>query len=167
MKYKALWVPLLILFSIAPVVASLPLDSETVRTIFGLLWASLFMYYLRWKNEGTPLINVLTIFLLILLEGIFLLDKSPEVAKISLIIGNMGFPISYLVRVRLKKPEEKMGRFSLLKIVGVMLFAMGNFIYFYNFPKLIEVQALGTLVLAFAYAFDRIKNYDQILERKE
>jgi len=165
MKYRELWLPFLIFFALAPIIVSVKPESEITQFILSLLSVGILVYYLRWKNTGTPLINILTVFIVILYEGVFIIEKFPQIGRLSVLIGGLGFGLGYFIRIKMKADEDKKGRYTLLKVVCVLFYLLGEFIYAMNYPKYSEATVIGGLILAFAYFYDRLNNYDEILEK--
>lgn len=155
----------MIFFAVAPIITSVNPDSDITQFIFSLLTVGIFIYYLRWKNSGSPLINTLTVFLVIMYEGIYVVDKFPVIGKAAFLLGGFGFGIAFFIRIRMKTDEEREGRYSLLKAICVLLYLAGEFIYVMNYPKLSEAAIIGGLALAFGYFYDRFMNYDEIVKK--
>ena len=114
--------------------------------------AGLFIYYLRLNNTGTPLINTLTVILITMAFGEYLLSINTTLGQIIFIISDIAFGLLFFLRQKLKETKDKLSK---LKITAVSLFVLANIATFDQTTGL-SLVAIGLLFITSVYFYDRL-----------
>lgn len=152
MKYFKFFLPLIIYFLFLilwETYFQMPPD-PTVRPIlkFGLL-----ISYLRLGNSRTPLINTLTLTLIIMGLGEYLLlSDSSTLGQIISIISCIAFGLLYFFRQKLKDNKDNLSK---LKIAAVSIFVLTNIPIVEQKESMI-LAAIGLFFLTSVYIYDRL-----------
>lgn len=155
MKYLKLFLPIPIAFiamflSEKYLTAIVPVDDlmEIERYVF---MVGCFIYYLRLDNNRTPLINTLTVLVLGIILGEYLVMHNSPVGPVVSIISALAFAIVFFIRQKLKPHFNTLSK---IKIAAVSLFALTNIIAVAQDVPI--AFGFGTLLMALVYLYDRL-----------
>jgi hypothetical protein len=147
------------LFALIPFAIILVLVSPYLQNYFTnysgavgpVIKVGMMIYYLRLSNNGTPLINTLTLFLVVAGAGEYLIIKNFDLGLTLMGAANIAFAITFLFRQKLKTLKDKNSK---LKTATVFIYALSIILYLTLsiFPALI----VGILALALVYFYDRV-----------
>ena len=126
-----------------------PIEDTQLIWIF-LFREGLFIYYLRLDNNRTPFINTLTVLILAMSLGEYVLGLNSTLGQIVFIISVILFGIVFFIRQKLKDHFDKMSK---LKIAAVSLFVLANIIVVGQNGILVGI---GVLLMASVYLYDRL-----------
>ena len=150
MNYLKLFIPI-------PIAVIIQILSENYfdgpnKVIAIIVKAGVFIYYLRLGNQGTPLINTLTLILLSMAVGEYLLITNTTFGQIILAISDIALGLTYFFRQKLKNKKDKLVK---LKTTAVFIFVLTNLLSVDGSMSLIPL-AIATLFLTFVYFYDRL-----------
>ena len=150
MNYLKLFIPIALAILVA--VLSENYFIEHTEMVAIILKAGMLIYYLRLGSTGTPLINTLTIILVIMAIGEYLLQTSMSIGQIILVISDLALGLIYVIRQKLKGGKDKLSK---LKITAVFIFVLTNPLSADRSMNLFPLS-IATLILAFVYFYDRL-----------
>ena len=150
MKYLRLFVPIPI--AILAIILSANYFEGPNKIISIVLKGGLLIYYLRLGNAGTPLINTLTVVLVSMAVGEYLLWTNIIIAQVILIISSLALGLLYFFRQII---NDARGKLVKLKMVAVSIFGLVNILSLYSSMNLVPM-GIGTLFLTFVYFYDRL-----------
>lgn len=155
MKYLKLFLPIPIVciamfLSEKYLSAIVPIDDlmEIERYVFTV---GCFVYYLRLDNNRTPLINTLTVLVVGIILGEYLVMHNSPVGPTVSVISALAFAIVFFIRQKLKPHFNTLSK---IKIAAVSLFALANIIAVAQDVSI--VFGFGTLAIALVYLYDRL-----------
>jgi hypothetical protein len=150
MKYLKLFLPIPLVFLLIFISEQYVGNVLPVGVYF--IKAGLFIYYLRLDNAGTPLINTLTVILLSIALGEYLLTVNITLGQIIFSISSIAFGLLYFLRQELKEAKDKLSK---LKIAAVSIFVLTNILRVGLDANMVLV-ATGALFITSVYFYDRL-----------
>ena len=153
-NYLSLFLPILIVISLIGVID--PFIGNNQRLMYPIfadvIKGMLLVYYLRLRNNGTPLINTLTIVAILMVASDYLFAVSNPFGKYIFVLCNVSFIILFLFRQKLKSKKDKL---STLKVFSVFTWAFANCLYILFYQNSVLV-ILGILTITITYFYDRV-----------
>jgi hypothetical protein len=152
MKYFKLFLPFTIYFLIL-IVWEIYFQNQPDPTVVIILKFGLLIFYLRLDNSRTLLINTLTLILILMGFGEYLLlSDSSTLGQIIFSISSIAFGLFYFFRQKLKETKDKLSK---LKIAAVSIFVLTNILRVGMDASMVLV-GIGALFLASVYFYDRL-----------
>jgi hypothetical protein len=152
MKYFKLFLPFIIYFLVL-IIWEIYFQNQPDPTIVTILKSGLLIYYLRLDNSRAPLINTLTLTLILMGFGEYLLlSDSTTMGQIIFIMSSIAFGLFYFFRQKLKEKKDKLSK---LKIAAVSIFVLTNILRV-GMDASVVLVGIGTLCLASVYFYERL-----------
>ena len=150
MKYLKFFLPIPLVFLLIFLSEQYMRDTLHIGVYF--FKTGLFIYYLRLDNSGTPLINTLTVVLLSMALGEYLLSINTTLGQVIFIISDIAFGLLYFFRQKFKDSKDKLSK---LKIATVSIFVLTNIPTLGQNESMV-LAAIGLFFLTSVYIYDRL-----------
>ena len=127
--------------------------NQTWTLILGaVVKGGLLIYFLRLNNNNTPFINTLTILLILMMLGEYLISYNYIMAQVITFFSNTAFITIFFLRAKSKANSDNL---AFLKSLSVAAFGIGNMIYISTNENLV-LLIIGNLFMAGIYLYDRL-----------